>query len=94
MVLYEFPGSTQLHLLPITGKQIRLETSIEVPIQITGPCCSSLGVTNHPPAEQSASVDQLSLKLPLIQQPGGIQLIAMGPGHHQHIEAGHHNELG
>ena len=53
--------------------------------------CSSdlrLRVADHQLQLQTSAGQQLRPSLPLLQKPGGVALIAMGGGHHQHARPG------
>ena len=72
-------------------QELRLKGTVEVPIDVTTSSAAGLGVADLQRQLQSAGLQQIGLKPPLINQPGGIQLIAMGASDHKNIAAGHHD---
>ena len=66
------------------GEQLRGKAAVEVAVEVAAVEGQGLGVADLQLQLHTIAAQQLRLLPPLLQQPGGIALVAMGGGHHQH----------
>ena len=78
----EFPSTLKLQAGGPLLQLFREEAAVEVTIDVAAATAQRFRVADHLLHHQASSVDQIRVGLPLLQQPRGIDLIAVGAGHH------------
>ena len=85
----KFAGTLELQSRGFRLQRVRKEAAVEIAIDVTATTTKGLWVADHPLHRQPSRIDQRRIGLPLLHQPGRIDLISMGAGHHQNATAGH-----
>ena len=79
-------GPQHLPFLPgWIGQQGRLETAVEVAVAIAPRLGQGFRVADQGAEGQTGGVEPAGPASPGLEQPGGIALIPVGAGHHQHL---------
>ena len=82
MQAQEFPSTLKLQSGGPMLQLFREDAAVEVTIDVTAAAEQRFRVADHLLHRQASSVDQIRVGLPLLQQPRGIDLIAVGAGYH------------
>ena len=72
-------------------EEVRTKGTVEIPVAIPTPISLGTGIAGDRLHLATAAIDQSWMTGPLLQQPGAIDLIAVGARHHQHSGLCHHN---
>jgi hypothetical protein len=83
----QLPGPLQLQGIGLGGgsrQAIRLKAAVEIAIAVAGVGGPGGGVADLQLQGQAGAGEAAGMAPPVLQQPGGIALVAVGPRHHQH----------